>query len=110
MVCSPETDLLSINGEFTASLVIARCRLLRSGSLRWKIRLDTGLMPDLTVALRMDTANQEPLDYYLLPQIDMTTDRLRLAEDNGVMLDAYRFDNLDFFFGMAERVRIAEAA
>ena len=110
VVCSPETDLLSINGEFTASLVIARCRLLRSGSLRWKIRLDTGLMPDLTVALRMDTANQEPLDYYLLPQIDMTTDRLRLAEDNGVMLDAYRFDNLDFFFGMAERVRIAEAA
>ncbi len=104
------TDLLSINGEFTASLVISRCQQTKAGSLRWKIRLDTGLAPDITVAIRMNSANRRPLDYYLLPLLDMTTDRIRLAEENGLMLDAYRFDNLDFFFGMAERARISEVA
>ena len=58
----------------------------------------------------MNSANQRPLDYYLLPLLDMTMDRIRLAEENGLMLDAYRFDTLDFFFGMAERVKISEVA
>ena len=81
-----------------------------AGSLRWKIRLDTGLAPDITVALRMDETNEAPLDYYLLPLLEMTTDRIRLAEENGLMLDAFRFDSLEFFFAMAERVRITEIA
>jgi len=107
---SPATDLLNVNREFTASVVIARCQQTPAGSLRWKIRLDTGLAPDITVALRMDEANEAPLDYYLLPLFDMTTDRIRLAEENGLMLDAFRFDTLEFFFAMAERVRITEIA
>ncbi len=40
----------------------------------------------------------------------MTTDGIRLAEDNGLMLDTFRFDSLEFFFAMAERVRITEIA
>ncbi len=44
------TDLLRVNDEFTASVVIARCHLTPAGSSRWKIRLDTGLAPDITVA------------------------------------------------------------
>jgi len=107
---SPATDLLTVNREFTASVVIARCQQTPAGSLRWKIRLDTGLAPDITVALRMDATNESPLDYYLLPLFEMTTDRIRLAEENGLMLDAFRFDSLEFFFAMAERVRITEIA
>ena len=42
------SQLLSINGEFTAAVVIARAFTTTSGSLRWRIRLDTGLLPDLT--------------------------------------------------------------
>lgn len=61
---SPVTDLLTVNGEFTASIVIARCQQTRAGSLRWKVRFDTGLAPDITVALRMDEVNETPLDYY----------------------------------------------
>jgi hypothetical protein len=110
IVRSPATDLLTVNREFTASIVIARCQKTPAGSLRWKIHLDTGLMPDITVALRMDEANEAPLDYYLLPRFEMATDRIRLAEDNGLMLDAFRFDSLEFFFAMAERVRITEIA
>ena len=40
----------------------------------------------------------------------MTWESLRLAEQNGVYLDAYRFETLDFFIGMAKRHKIQEAA
>lgn len=106
----PETDLLTINDEFTASLVIARCQATPAGALRWKIRLDTGLQPDVTVAIRMDAPNRAPLDYYLLPRIDISAQQLRLAEENGLSLDAYRFETLDFFYSLAGRARLMEAA
>jgi hypothetical protein len=107
---NPATDLLTINGEFTASIVVVRCRTTPAGSLRWKIRFDVGLWPDITVAVRMNQPNREALDYYLLPRIDMTGPRLRLAEDNGVSLDAYRFETLDSFFGLAARAELLEVA
>ncbi len=110
IIMDPATDLITVNNEFTASIAIARCRQTASGSYRWLIRLDASLTPDITVALRMDAANHEPYDYYLLPAITMSFDKLMLAEDNGLALDIYRFDTLDFFFGMAERVRIPQEA
>jgi hypothetical protein len=106
----PATDLLTINDEFTASIVIARCQETTSGSLRWHIRFDTSLRPDITVAVRMDSRNREPFDYYLLPRLDMTLPRLRLAEHNGVSLDAYRFETLEPLYGMAARVHLLEVA
>ena len=109
-VQDPTSDLLSINSEFTASVVIARSFATPSGSLRWRIRMDVGLVPDITIAIRMDELNEAPLDYYLLPSIDMSASRLKLAEQNGLSLDAYRFDNLDFFFALSGRTKFAEAA
>ncbi len=106
----PATDLLTVNGEFTASIVVARCRHTKAGYRRWTIRLDTGLAPDLTVALRMDGANEAVLDYYLLPLPILDTNRIRLAEANGLMLDAFRFETLEHFFAMAERALISEIA
>ncbi|MBK1662847.1 recombinase family protein, partial [Paracraurococcus ruber] len=106
----PVSELLSINGEFTASVVIARSFKTSSGALRWRVRLDVGLVPDMTIAIRLDERNVAPLDYYVLPSIDMNTPRLKLAEQNGLSLDAYRFESLDFFFALAGRVRFAEAA
>lgn len=105
-----DTGLLRVNGEFTASVVVARCAETGAGSPRWRIRLDTGLAPDITVAVRMDRSNASPLDYYLLPRLDMTEPNLRLAESNGLSLDGYRFDNLDFLFSLAARARFEEAA
>jgi hypothetical protein len=58
----------------------------------------------------MDAGNRDPLDYYLLPSLDMTFEKLTLAEDNAVSLDTYRFNTLDFFFEMAKRTKILEAA
>lgn len=104
------TDLLTINWEFTASVVPVRCRLTSAGSLRWKIRLDTALKPDLTVAVRMDSENARSLDYYLLPRLDMREAVLRLCKYNGLSLDAYRFDNLEALYRMATRAPLRKAA
>jgi DNA invertase Pin-like site-specific DNA recombinase len=107
---NPTNDLLTVNSEFTSSIVIVRCQATPAGSLRWHIRLDTGLLPDLTVVVRMDQQNRDPFDYYLLPRLDLSSNRLRLAENNGLSLDAYRFDSLEYFFDLCARVKIPEAA
>ncbi len=106
----PGSDIFSINGEFTASLVIARSRQTSIGALRWLIRLDAGLQPDITVAIRLNAENTDPMDYYLLPAMDLKCGRLKFAEENNMALDAYRFSTLDYFLGMAERIRIEEGA
>jgi DNA invertase Pin-like site-specific DNA recombinase len=110
VACDPLNHLLSINGEFTASVVLARCFETPAGSLRWQIRFDTGLAPDVTVAVRLDRSNERPLDYYILPSIDMNTNRIRMAEDNALSLDAYRFETLDFLYSMAAQTSFREVA
>jgi hypothetical protein len=104
------TQLLSINGHFTSAVVIARAFTTCGGSLRWRIRLDTGLLPDITIAVRLDASNSGPLDYYVLPSIDMNSPQLKLAEDNSLSFDAYRFDTLDFLYSLGERSLFGEAA
>jgi hypothetical protein len=106
----PVTDLLAVNEEFTASIIVVRCQETAAGSLRWHVRFDIGLWPDITVAVRMDRPNREALDYYLLPRIDMSLPRLRLAEHNGISLDAYRFDTLEAFFALSARAKVLEVA
>jgi len=103
-----QTDLLIVNREFRASIVLCRHQTTMRGSSRWIIRLDESLRPDITVAVRMDTMNEGIQDYYLLPAIDMTWEKLRIAEDNGIYLDAYRFQTLDFFFHMTARTTIQQ--
>jgi DNA invertase Pin-like site-specific DNA recombinase len=105
----PETDLLTVNGLVTASVVLARAQRTATGSLRWAIRFDQGLLPDLTLAVRLDATNHGARDYFIFPALDCPGP-LRLREDNGVFLDVFRFDTLDFFVGIAEQVRIEEAA
>ena len=104
-----KTRLLKVNGEFTVSIVIANCRKRESGSFRWRIRLGARLKPDITVVVRMNARNCEPLDYYLLPGLAVFSKRILLTEDNPVHLDTYRFRTLDCFFEMAQRARIPEA-
>lgn len=106
----PATDLLTVSGEFTASVVIARCKPTSAGSYRWRIRLDASLTPDITVVVRMDGHNTCPFDYYLLPSIDFSAESTPLAGSNGFFLDAYQFDTLDVFYFLAARVPVQEAA
>lgn len=104
------TDLLDVNHEFTVSMVLARCHVLENGRRRWKVRFDASLLPDITVAIRLDEANQTPLDYYLLPRLDFGQPGISLADHNRIEYESYRFDNLDYLYGMAERYRLRRAA
>ncbi|GGP23796.1 recombinase family protein [Silvimonas iriomotensis] len=106
----PATDLLEVNGEFTASLVLSRCLVMESGARRWKVRLDTSLCPDITVAVRLASSNESALDYFLLPRLDFGESKFSLAELNAAELDCYRFDTLDYLYGMAARQRLRRAA
>lgn len=103
-----ENDLLEVNEEFTASLVLSPCRPTVSGNKRWLIRLDTGLNPDLTIAVRLDQEAEQIIDYYLLPMKGMTHNKLKLAESNPAEFDIYHYKNLDRFFSMAERILLGD--
>jgi DNA invertase Pin-like site-specific DNA recombinase len=105
-----ENDTLLINEEITASVVIARCKLTRGGSRRWKIRLDESLRPDLTICVRMDEDNMNAQDYYILPRMTLAEGVLRLADHNGLSLDAFRYESLDGFFALAKRAPFRQAA
>lgn len=104
------SKLLVVNDELRVSIVLCRHTTTAGGFSRWLVRLETSLKPDITIAVRMDATNEGIRDYYLLPGLDMTWEKLRMAEENGRHLDAYRFETLDYFFHMAERVKIQEAA
>jgi DNA invertase Pin-like site-specific DNA recombinase len=106
----PATDMLTVNHEFTACLVLARCQTHENGRHRWKVRFDTSLLPDITVAVRLDHANSVALDYYLLPRRDFGQTRISLADQNRIEFESYRFDTLDYLYGMAERARLRRVA
>jgi hypothetical protein len=106
----PVSDMLHINEEFSASVVIARSHMTSAGGLRWKVRLDNGLRPDITIAVRMDSDNATVRDYYFLPWLDLgDCPNLRLAPENGIRLDAYRFDSFDPFLDLTRRTRLRAA-
>ncbi len=100
------TQVLTVNSEFTVALCIARCQETAAGTLRWRIRFDTGLSPDVIVALRMDRENQVIQDYYILPRIDLPGPQVRLGEHNGLALNSFRFDTLDQLYEMAARAKV----
>lgn len=106
-VTRDDHDILTLHNELRVSVVICRHQDTAQGS-RWKLHLDTSLLPDITVAVRMDATNEKPLDYYLIPALDVENPKLRLAENNGLALDAYRFDDLEGFFLLTKRVPIKE--
>ncbi len=109
-VWNDKTELLEVHGEMRVSIVLCRHTQTGAGSAHWLIRLDASTRPDITIAVRMDATNEGIRDYYILPALDMTWENLRVAEANGIDLDTYRFDTLEAFFGMTERVKLEEGA
>lgn len=106
---SDQNDLLTVNNQWTASVVIARCQPTPAGTLRWKLRFDNSLNPDITIAVRMEQANLQVRDYYLVPSIDMGAWPKRMAEENSPLIDSYRFATLDVLDGLAARCSLKEA-
>lgn len=110
VVLNAKDDLLLVNGMLSASIVLCRCQTTAAGGFRWLVRFDQGLRPDIMIAVRMDAGNEAALDYYLLPSLDISGAGVRIREENGAYLDTYRFDTLDYFFGMAELIPLGDVA
>ena len=107
---NPETELLVLDQELVVSLVLSRCLRTPAGSPRWLVRFEESHRPDITVVVRMDETNRTIKDYYLFPALDHLALRLRLAKCNEALLDAYRFDDLSFFYALTERIAIEDVA
>jgi len=91
----PQTSLMSITNS-PSPWFLARCqRNLQATTCRWKIRFDTGLAPDITVAVRLNPSNDKAMDYYLLPWIEFA--RVRLEASRNRMRSksrSFRFETL----------------
>ena len=103
------TDLLTINGEFTASILLVGCTE-RDGHLpRWTIRFASRLRPDITIAVRMGAGNREVLDYYILPRLDFAATDFFVSETNALHIDAYRFTTLQPFLDLTMRTNVGRS-
>lgn len=105
-----ESEVLVINGLYSASLYLARCRATAAGSLRWRFRVPSVRIADIHIVVRMDPSNEQPTDYYLLPTIDLDMPELKLTEFNGAAIDTFRFESLEFFLGMARVAKVEAVA
>ncbi|MCE9635795.1 MAG: recombinase family protein [Planctomycetes bacterium] len=103
-----ESNILSINQFYTASMLLSRCSQTPAGSARWVVPERS--TADVVIVVRMDPSNEQPSDYYLIPRMGVDLGRLKLCQHNGARIDTYRFDTLSFFMGMATLLPIGGAA
>jgi DNA invertase Pin-like site-specific DNA recombinase len=99
----PRTDMLTINDELTAAIVVLRCVNNHREPLRWDLRPPALPKADLIVAMRLAEDNWAPKDFYVLPASVAVRPCYKLAERNGMPLDAYRRDSLDCLDQLAAR-------
>jgi hypothetical protein len=101
------TDLLTLNDEFTTSVVIARCFTAdRCPPLEGPDVVTTGYYS------RNQDGSRQTRGARLLPspRIDISEPRLHLTEENGFMVDTYRCDSIQAFYTLASRTHIWTAA
>lgn len=103
-----KTELLTVNDEYTVSLVLARCRTTHSGNKHWTVRFDSAYQPDITIAARLNAENESITDYYIVPRIADAGESMRLTDHNPLSLDVFRFEDLSFFSTIAKRVSVEE--
>jgi hypothetical protein len=106
----PTINRLLIDGELTVAILLSRCFWTRYHTPRWLVRFEPALRSDFTIVVRMDESNHAVRDYYLFPAFETAQPRLTLRDDNGALLDGYRFANLNFFYEIAERIPVEAVA
>ncbi|HCJ8544706.1 TPA: recombinase family protein [Escherichia coli] len=95
-----ENKLITINKSLTFTIILARCRKTSTDKCRWIVRLDRSINSDINIIVRMNSLNSVPLDYYILPSIDSFENELNLKENNSLLFEMYRFDDINIFFKM----------
>jgi DNA invertase Pin-like site-specific DNA recombinase len=74
-------------------------------SPQWILQNENTCRSDFIVAIRTDKVGTEPIDYYLLPSVQLPSKRIWLGGKHWRWLEQYRFDSrADLVEGIAERV------
>lgn len=102
---------MTLNDELVIYLVLPRFKTTPTGHSRWRIWFDPARLfdtghPDITVAIRLDPANTQELDYYLLLRLDLPEQEIPVSNRNSADFECFRFNDLTLFYGMSERERL----
>ena len=98
------TRVLTINDAFTVALGMGWRFRGDTAHLKWKVYFAKIPTTDLCLVIRMDEANKEVRDYYLLPTAEVRQAKpYRLFISNPVFAESYRHDTLDHFFRLCAR-------
>ncbi len=87
-----------LNGEIKLSVVLCRCRKTDTERNKWIVRFERNSRPDFTIAVRLNPDNQTIRDYYIISRYDADKLDIKLWENNGVMMDIFRYDEIKWFF------------
>jgi hypothetical protein len=105
---------LSMNQAATASLSPVNSLWQSSppaasgqNTIRWCGRSRHPPAVDLTIAARLNEANNGVRDYFFFPRLDRPRRHVRLRACNHRLLEAYRFGTLEPLLTLAARVSIS---
>jgi DNA invertase Pin-like site-specific DNA recombinase len=100
--------ILKVNDEFYLSILISKCKTLPSGNRRWRILFDTHNISDIIITIRMDSDNTYPIDYYIFPSIENLSSNFLMKETNPLLLELYRYEDLESFYAIVARLKLSE--
>ena len=95
----PKTSILTINSEFSASILTIRCTPTRAKYPSWRIKMNDCPGLDTVIVARMDERALRIVDYFMLPS--KSTKRVILLDRrNALALESHRFYTLNSLFGL----------
>ena len=90
-------SFIRLNDQLNIDIVSSSIRN-KNGKKKWAYKFNRKQDIDITIAVRLADDEGGILDYYFFPLLAMEMDKLFVAWNNGVYLDTFRFENLDYFF------------
>jgi len=95
-----------IDDVFTLAFVIVRCIYSPARSYEWLIRTLSPFQSDQIVAIRMDKANREPIDFFFMPTRHVRSGSVNIGIRRSSPIHAFRFDKIET---LAEAIKLRAA-
>jgi DNA invertase Pin-like site-specific DNA recombinase len=86
----PRRNAIAVDGRLTIGIGAAFYRRVVGNYFSWLISRRRNIPCDFTVVVRMDMKNEQPMDFYLVPETSMPAFRLCLGKENQFALRMYR--------------------
>ncbi|SHL37404.1 Site-specific DNA recombinase [Bradyrhizobium lablabi] len=101
------SSVLTIKDTIKAAIFVARCQRMATGLLRWDIKRPVNRGSHLIIAARMDEANKDALDYFLIPKGKMPGGKISFREKHRPKLNPYRLSTLDALVDAIQRFAVS---